>query len=263
MICLRCDNDQFLPKRDAVIEQEFRGETFRIQTPALACSKCEWITIDPQQADELRKRTADAYRKKHGLLTSEEIKAYRKLLRKNQREFAAFLGVGEASVKRWETWLPQEKGNDNLIRMKCENALIDQIAQKATPNVWISFEVSTTMAPHGITIQNEQPKAATPSFWDVTFEVPEQTQRIQMQFRQIATFETSGLSPPSAHLDWAFSFSTPSPDPFQTEGVEKENASQFEHSGSNGSIALYGTTAPSLSLATQGARLYYRAHPGC
>jgi hypothetical protein len=49
-----------------------------------------------------------------------QIKAIRKLLGKNQREFAAFLGVGEASVKRWETWLVQEKSSDQLIRIKCD-----------------------------------------------------------------------------------------------------------------------------------------------
>jgi len=120
MICLRCDNEEFVPKQDAVIEQELKGEAFHVQTPALACSKCGWITVDAQTTEELRRRTADAYRKKHGLLTSVQIKALRKMLGMNQPEFAAFLGVGEASVKRWETWLVQEKSSDQLIRMKCD-----------------------------------------------------------------------------------------------------------------------------------------------
>src|SRR5438876_4143970 len=107
MICLRCNNETFTEAPNAVIEQEFKGETLKVQTPALACAKCGWITLDPAHADELRRRTADAYRRKHGLLTSDAMKALRQLLELNQREFAAFLGVGEASVKRWETWLVQ------------------------------------------------------------------------------------------------------------------------------------------------------------
>jgi hypothetical protein len=36
-----------------------------------------------------------------------------------QRQFAEFLRVGEASVKRWETWLVQDASSDELIRVKC------------------------------------------------------------------------------------------------------------------------------------------------
>jgi len=250
MICLRCDNEEFLPKRDAVIEQEFRGDTFRIQMAAFACSKCGWVTVDLPQADELRKRTADAYRKKHGLLTSEEIKAFRKLLRKNQREFAAFLGVGEASVKRWETWLPQEKGNDNLIRMKCEKALLDQLAQRSTGSVWISVAVSLTKAANGITIQNGPAKCATPSRWDLPAELPEPIERGEEVFCGMSDQTTSGLSPPGTISDGAFSFSTPSPERFQTEGVEKENATHFQRSASNAPITPYGNIPSTFALAT-------------
>ena len=124
MICIKCDNETFAEKPNAIIEQEFRGEQIKVKMTASACTKCGWTTITLAQTDELRRLTADAYRTKHGLLTSAEIKAFRQLLgNKSQREFAAFLGVGEASVKRWETWLVQDKGKDQLIRMKCDEEL--------------------------------------------------------------------------------------------------------------------------------------------
>src|SRR5690348_14161513 len=108
MICFSCDNEEFTLKQDAVIEQELKGELFQVETPAFACTRCGWITLDADTTDELRRRTADAYRKKHGLLISGEIRAYRQVLDMSQKDFAAFVGVGEASVKRWETWLVQE-----------------------------------------------------------------------------------------------------------------------------------------------------------
>jgi putative zinc finger/helix-turn-helix YgiT family protein len=119
MICLRCDSEDFAEVHEAEIEQEFKGELLKVKSPALMCSMCGWVTVDPAQVDELRRRTADAYRVKHGLLTSEDIKIMRKALGKTQRDFAAFLGVGEASVKRWETWMVQDKSNDRLMRLKC------------------------------------------------------------------------------------------------------------------------------------------------
>jgi putative zinc finger/helix-turn-helix YgiT family protein len=143
MICIKCDNETFAEKPNAIIEQEFRGEQIKVKMTASACTKCGWTTITLAQADELRRLTADAYRTKHGLLTSVEIKALRQLLGdKSQREFAAFLGVGEASVKRWETWLVQDKGNDQLIRMKCaaelrQRELADSLIKSYVAQNWV------------------------------------------------------------------------------------------------------------------------------
>jgi putative zinc finger/helix-turn-helix YgiT family protein len=124
MICIKCENEVFAGKPNAIIEQEFRGETFKVRMTASACTKCGWTTITLGQADELRRLTADAYRKKHNLLTSVQIKSIRRLKgNMSQRDFAKFLDVGEASVKRWETWLVQEKSSDQLIRMKCAEEL--------------------------------------------------------------------------------------------------------------------------------------------
>ena len=119
LICLRCDHEEFVLKADAEVEQEFRGETLTVRAPAMACGKCGWVTLGPGQLDELRKRTADAYRKNHGLLTSTQIKAMRRALKMSQCEFAAFLRAGEASVKRWENWQVQDASSDELIRVKC------------------------------------------------------------------------------------------------------------------------------------------------
>ena len=145
MNCLRCDNHEFARKENAVIEQEFKGELLTVNATAMACTKCGWVTVALDQLDELRRRTADAYREKHELLTSDQIRAFRKLLRMSQREFAAFLRVGEASVKRWETWLVQEKGNDELIRTKFEKELQKQFSQQTTMKYWVSGDyVATT-----------------------------------------------------------------------------------------------------------------------
>src|SRR6266566_1413001 len=173
MICLRCENEEFARTEDAVIEQELKGEVFQVHTPALACSKCGWIALDAETTEELRRRTADAYRKKHGLLTSEEIRALRKLLHKNQSQFANLVGVGEASVKRWETWLVQERSSDQLIRLTCEKALRELLPQKPPANVWISFDISFTEVTNGFTVQNEPAKTAMPSRCALTPDLPE------------------------------------------------------------------------------------------
>ena len=136
MICLRCDNEEFVETPDVEIEQELRGELFKVRTTGQTCTMCGWVSVTPAQADELRRRTADAYRKRHGLLTSEEIRGMRRAMGKSQREFAEFLDVGDASVKRWESWQVQEKSSDRLIRLKCLSGLY-AAALEATAQTYI------------------------------------------------------------------------------------------------------------------------------
>lgn len=60
----------------------------------------------------LRRFAADAYRKKHNLLTSDQIIRYRESLGMSQTAFANYLKVEEASVKRWETYYIQDNVQD-------------------------------------------------------------------------------------------------------------------------------------------------------
>ena len=177
MICIKCDNEEFVKKSNATIEQEFRGEQLRVKTTAMACTKCGWTTLTLKQTDELRRLTADAYRQKHGLLTSAQIRSLRKSLAMSQRDFAAFLGVGEASVKRWETWLAQERSSDQLMRLKCETQIRQRpivairpdaylapqrwkenatVQQKAEKPVRFSWAGSNTAQRHNIFVTDEE-----------------------------------------------------------------------------------------------------------
>lgn len=148
MICIYCDAEDFVTQPEVIIEQSYKGETLHVKTPANVCVKCGHATLTLDQADELRSRTADAYRDKHGLLTSAQIKAWRKILGMSQREFAHFLSVGEASVKRWETWLVQERANDQLIRLKCQNAVLSPMGKSASAKFSLQATQTITVANH-------------------------------------------------------------------------------------------------------------------
>lgn len=117
MICLDCDSIDFSAKQSRIL-QEFRGERFEVETAAMVCDICGFVSLNTMQLDELRRKTADAYRRAHQLMTGDEIREFRNKCGMSQVEFAEFLGVGEASVKRWETWLVQNKSSDELIRSK-------------------------------------------------------------------------------------------------------------------------------------------------
>lgn len=119
MKCLECKNDKFRQSK-ARFHPTVKDEQVDVLVDATVCTKCGKALMDDAQMDGLRRAGADAYREKYKLLTSRQIADYRQRLGMSQREFAEHLGVGEASIKRWETYYVQDKSQDNLIRLKCD-----------------------------------------------------------------------------------------------------------------------------------------------
>jgi putative zinc finger/helix-turn-helix YgiT family protein len=114
--CPEC-GDGYLQQRIASLTGSRKGESFTVDMEALVCPKCAFKTVPRERAAQFALRTANAYRKAHGLLTSLEIKDLRGRLRMTQKQFNEFLHVGEASVKRWELGEIQSPAMDRLIRL--------------------------------------------------------------------------------------------------------------------------------------------------
>ena len=136
MKCLNCDSKQFDKKRIR-FPVELKGETVEVLAEAFVCGACGEPQMDAEQMNRLRRASADAYRKAHGLLTSLEIVHYRERLKMSQVEFAKYLNVGEASIKRWETYFIQDEGQDDHLRLKCDEAYAEmnalQVYRKSNP----------------------------------------------------------------------------------------------------------------------------------
>lgn len=127
MKCLCCGGDQFVEKNWR-FTPELKGEELEVIVPAMICVHCHEPLMNDEQMSVLRKAAADAYRKGRGLLTSEEIINYRSLFGMSQAAFANYLKVGEASVKRWETYFIQDVSQDEHIRLKCDESYAEYSA---------------------------------------------------------------------------------------------------------------------------------------
>jgi len=126
MTCLKCGKAT-LARKAARLPGALRGGTFRVEMEALVCPRCGYATVDGKDMPEYMRLVADAYRCKHGLLTSEEIRRRRKRLGMSQAAFAKHLRVGVASVKRWEMGKVQDSSSDELIRLKTDPA-VDKVS---------------------------------------------------------------------------------------------------------------------------------------
>ncbi|MEJ5368925.1 MAG: type II TA system antitoxin MqsA family protein [Bryobacteraceae bacterium] len=129
MRCLDCGKGK-MERRRAKVPHEIRGVRFEVEDTVSVCSHCGSISIPLAHADEHGRLVDEAYRRLAGILTAEEIKAARQRLRMSQRQFAEYLGVGEASVKRWETGVLPDKSSSDLIRLKTDpQAALDNFKQ--------------------------------------------------------------------------------------------------------------------------------------
>jgi putative zinc finger/helix-turn-helix YgiT family protein len=155
--CPACEAENDCWRRgEETVEQIFRGETFHVVAETTKCVHCGFPIVGDADADRLVVATWNAYRSKHNLLFPDEIKERRKRVKMSQEEFAKFLGVGVASVKRWEGGLVQDKSSDNLIRAKTDevlagaiwNELVCYIAR--TPEALADLEALRDTLRHGL-----------------------------------------------------------------------------------------------------------------
>jgi putative zinc finger/helix-turn-helix YgiT family protein len=119
MKCFSCDKGK-LESRRALVPGDVRGDCLAVECEALVCDRCGFQSLTDEQSDAYNLLITDAYREKHGLLTSDDLRRCREQLGMSQQQFAGFIGVGVASVKRWELGLIQDQALDQLIRLKTD-----------------------------------------------------------------------------------------------------------------------------------------------
>ena len=118
MKCIECGAQ--MRKGEADIKGSYRGEPLVVHMDdAVACPQCGYATIHGRSSEEFTRRLKEEYRKAHQLLSPNEFRSIRAHLGNiSQDAFAAFLSVGVASVKRWESGSVQEPVFDRHVRWK-------------------------------------------------------------------------------------------------------------------------------------------------
>ncbi len=139
MNCFVCAVGKLEPAQVALAGERC-GERFVVQTAGLRCAICGFETVDGDQSADFTRLISDAYRREKGLLTSDEIRGARKRLGMTQSEFADYVHVGVASVKRWESGQIQDKAMDRLLRLSIEPRFAklnaELVAQRSVDRGW-------------------------------------------------------------------------------------------------------------------------------
>jgi putative zinc finger/helix-turn-helix YgiT family protein len=97
-------------------EIDVRGERVSYLLGCLVCPVCNMTRSTVSQTANAQTAIADAYRKKVGLLTGEEIKQYREALALSQQQLAEKAQCAKMSVVRWENGVIQKTASDKALR---------------------------------------------------------------------------------------------------------------------------------------------------
>lgn len=131
------------------------GETVKVFMEGVVCANCGYKTVEANRMGEFALKVSDAYREAHGLLTSEDIRHRRHRLKMSQSQFARHLGVGVASVKRWELGQIQDEAMNTLIVLKTDSEAAERNYQEvlqlnAERNQWVGEWAGTFTVQIGI-----------------------------------------------------------------------------------------------------------------
>lgn len=108
-------------------EVRFRGVDLLINAEMNVCRECGYEFASVEQTAAMQKTIADAYRRSQGLVTGEQIRAGRKKLGLSQKDLAKRMGVGIASIKRWEGGLIQSKSMNTALNTAFKGGVVGNI----------------------------------------------------------------------------------------------------------------------------------------
>jgi putative zinc finger/helix-turn-helix YgiT family protein len=106
-------------ERRGVLRLPVNGEEISVPSALhLSCPKCGEIVLRFQDAKRLHEDAIATYRKRHGLLSADEIRAIRERYRLTQADLARLLRLGGNTVSRWESGRNVQTGAmDMLLRL--------------------------------------------------------------------------------------------------------------------------------------------------
>lgn len=108
-----------MAERRGTLRLPVNGEEIAVPaTRHLRCPRCGEVLLGLQHARRLGQDAIAIYRRRHGLLSGEQIRAIREHFGLTQAEFAELLKLGANTLSRWESGRNvQTESMDTLLRL--------------------------------------------------------------------------------------------------------------------------------------------------
>jgi len=100
--CPRC-GASMAPRR-SMLKMPVNGEEVSVPyAPHLRCPSCDEVVIGLSDSRRLQEEAIAIYRKRHGLLSADQIRAIRERFALTQSDLARLLHLGANTISRWES----------------------------------------------------------------------------------------------------------------------------------------------------------------
>ena len=116
-LCSNCGKEtdlEVLTKEEAI---NVRKEPINVEIQYCKCSRCGDEVIDPALNVDPLLLAYEEYRRRHGFLRPEEMTDWRKAHHLTQSELAKLIGIGTATLSRYENGSLQDDSHERLLRL--------------------------------------------------------------------------------------------------------------------------------------------------
>jgi putative zinc finger/helix-turn-helix YgiT family protein len=128
-LCTNCEEktEQEIITKEQIIN--VKNEPIKVQAYYLKCKKCGDEVYDTTEKDPFN-TAYRKYREIHGMLQPEQIKDLREKCGLSQAELAKVLGLGVATISRYENGALQDTAHDNLLKLAMDPFNFSQLLEK-------------------------------------------------------------------------------------------------------------------------------------
>ncbi|MFO7773505.1 MAG: DUF4065 domain-containing protein [Dehalococcoidia bacterium] len=116
-LCSNCEKEtrlEFVTREEVI---RVRNKPIKVEVQYSRCVECGDEVFDPNRDIDPFDLAYREYRKEYGLLQPEEIRDWRKANKLTQGELAQLLGVGVATISRYENGALQDPSHEKLLRL--------------------------------------------------------------------------------------------------------------------------------------------------
>ena len=130
-LCSNCGKEVELAIVEREEEVKVKGEPINVTVRYSRCGECGDEVLDPNISQDPLELAYSEYRHRHGMLQPEEIRKWRESWGLSQHQLAELLGLGTATLNRYENGALQSESHEKLLRFAMGTANLVKLVEES------------------------------------------------------------------------------------------------------------------------------------